>query len=178
MKLTQRRTLFLVLAALFLTPLMPQSQTRSASGENSYSTNPRPADESARKTKLEFRRVAAGEIETPYGVRLGFTNFRASDGVGLQLLYLAEGGKDQAALAFENELVRATKVIQRTLKNDKAGNVTGERALVLMPGRKPTAPPFHAIIWTEGEGFYEIGSSSLKHILESEKTHTVTEGPN
>jgi hypothetical protein len=178
MKLTERRTLFLVLAALLLTPLMPQSQTRGASEGHSHSTNPSPAGESARKTKLEFRRVVAGEIETPYGVRLGFTNFGASDGVGLQLLYLTEDGKDQAALAFENELVRATKIVQRTLKKDKTGIVTGERALVLMPGRKPTDPPSHAVIWTEGEGFYEIGSSSLKHILELEKSYTVTEGPN
>ena len=176
MKLTQRRTLFLVLAALFLTPLMPQSQTRSASGENSYSTNPRPADESARKTKLEFRRVAAGEIETPYGVRLGFTNFRASDGVGLQLLYLAEGGKDQAALTFNHEVARATKIVERTFKKDKAFIVTGERALVLMPGRKPTAPPFHVVIWTEGEGFYEIGSTSLKYILKLEKKYATPDG--
>lgn len=66
----------------------------------------------------EFRRVSMGEIETPYGLHLEFTNVKTSDGVVSVLFYLAEGGKDEAALAFEDEVTRAAKIVQRTTKQE------------------------------------------------------------
>jgi hypothetical protein len=128
------------------------------------------------KGKLEFKVVSMGEMETRSGVRLGFTNFSASDGVGLQVFYSAEADPVGATLAFNEEVARAVTVAERENKRDAHGNVVGERAQILVP-TTVAIPPFRAVaglprpavIWTDGPTFHEISSGSLQHVLEFEK---------
>jgi hypothetical protein len=126
--------------------------------------------ETKREIKTEFSVVNMGEMDTKYGVRLGFTNLKASDGVGVRVFYLAKDDEVQAKQAFDQALARAIKVIQRDEKKDEQGKVVGERAQILVPSVKPS-PPFHAIIWTDGPRFHEIGSNSLQYVLELEKIY-------
>lgn len=107
MKPNNLLAMFLFFAAPLFTPVICGAQTA-----HDPAGNPAPVA-STEKEASEFRRTSTGEMQTPYGVHLGFTNFRASDGVGLVLFYLAEGGKDQAALAFDHEVARASKIVQR-----------------------------------------------------------------
>lgn len=142
----------------------------SSSSDRSAASDPKS------KGKLEFTAGDMGEIETRSGVHLGFTNFTASDGVGLQVVYSAEDDPVQATHAFDEEVARAVKVIARGPKRAANGNVVGERAQILLP-TTIFIPPFHAVaglprhavIWTNGPTFHEITSGSLQHVLEFEK---------
>jgi hypothetical protein len=126
--------------------------------------------------KLKFTRSDMGEIETRSGVHLGFTNFTASDGIGLQVFYLVKHDPVQSAQAFDEEVARAVKVVDRGPKRSASGKVVGERAQILFP-TTIRIPPFHAVaglprpavIWTNGPKFHEISSGSLQHVLEFEK---------
>jgi hypothetical protein len=111
-----------------------------------------------------------GEIRTQYGAYMGFTLFTAPDGVGLMMLYLAHDDGAQAQKAFDQEIAHAAKVVQRGEKRNGAGTVVGERAEILTPMSKPV-PPSPAKIWTDGQTFHEITSSSLQDALELEKVY-------
>src|SRR5258708_40356284 len=65
------------------------------------------------KIQIGFQVVNPGEMETKYGVRLGFTAFKSPDGVSLTVLYLAQDDAVRARQAFNEELARAAKVIER-----------------------------------------------------------------
>ena len=125
-----------------------------------------PKDES----ELTFKTGNAGEVETKDGVSLGFTEFTASDGVGLRVFYLRNPSPSQAQEAFNKELATAVKVAERGAKQDRNGKVVGERARILVRATKPFHP-FSAVIWTEGPTFREITSGSSRHALEFEKVY-------
>lgn len=130
----------------------------------------RPATTDPKGKKAGFKVVSMGEMETESGLRLGFTNFKASDGVGLWVFYLAKDDQAHAVEAFNQELARAVKVVGRSEKKNVDGIVVGERAEILAPSTK-SASPSHAVIWTDGPTFHEIGSSSLQYVLELEKEY-------
>jgi hypothetical protein len=128
--------------------------------------------------RVEYTVVNSGEIETSYGVPLGFTNFKSSDGVGLTVFYLVRNDAVRAVQAFNEDLARAATAIERSAKKDSNGNVLGERAQILLPSTIPI-PPFPAVagpqlpavVWTDGQTFHEITSSSLQKVLELEKVY-------
>jgi hypothetical protein len=111
-----------------------------------------------------------GQVVTEYGIRMGFTDFKASDGVGLNLLYLEQDDQARATEAFNQELDRAVKVIERGEKKDANGRIVGERAEILAHSVKPN-PPHHAVIWTSGPTFHKISSSSIQDALELERIY-------
>jgi hypothetical protein len=111
-----------------------------------------------------------GEIEIGHGTRLGFTDYKASDGGWLRVLYLTKTGQDEAQVVFHQRLSHAIKVIERGDKHDADGRVVGQRAEILARSVAP-APPYHAVIWTDGPTFHEVGSSSLQHVLQFERTY-------
>jgi hypothetical protein len=119
---------------------------------------------------VTFTPGGMGEISFDNGIRLGFTDYTASDGAWLRVLYLTEHGEAQAVTAFHQRLAHAAKVISRSEKKDAKGRVVGERAEVLAPAAPPN-PPFHAVIWTDGPTFHEIESSSLRHALQFERLY-------
>ncbi|MGA9042754.1 MAG: hypothetical protein WB421_19640 [Terriglobales bacterium] len=111
-----------------------------------------------------------GELKTDYGIVLGFTDFTASDGIGMRAFYLTESGRVRAATAFNEEVARAVKVFELAEKRDRAGVLVGKRALILAPSSKPF-PPFPAVIWTNGATFHKVASSSMQDNLALEKVY-------
>ena len=153
----------------------PRTAGSPQSSASTSAVRPAPNDS---KPKANFKLVGMGEIETEYGVHLGFTNFETPDGVGLTLFYLAQDDPVRATQAFNEELARAVKVIERAPNRERTGNVVGERARILAPSTIPI-PPFPAVagpqlpavVWTNGPTFHEIKSTSLRHVLEFEKVY-------
>lgn len=121
------------------------------------------------ETKIEFTEGNMGEIETADGIRLGFTNFKASDGVSVRILYWDFDDQLGVKKAFEKELARASKVLERGEKVDGAGKVVGERAQVLLQTTDHLS--VFGIVWTDGVKFHEIRSASLRDALGLEKVY-------
>jgi hypothetical protein len=130
----------------------------------------RAAKEPKQTGDVIFKPGGMGEISFDNGIRLGFTDYTTSDGAWLRVLYLTEDGEVQAVTAFHQRLAHAAKVISRSEMKDAKGKVVGERAQILAPAAPP-APPFHAVIWTDGPTFHEVESSSLQHVLQFEKVY-------
>jgi hypothetical protein len=124
------------------------------------------------RTALEettFENIGMGEMEDENGVHLGFTDFKASDGIGLIVLYESFGSPERALNYFEKQLAKAAKVIERKNKLSPERKIIGERAEILLRLNPQKAIP--AVLWTDGEKFHEIYSSSLKEILQLEKVY-------
>jgi hypothetical protein len=114
-----------------------------------------------------FTRGTSGDsIED--GVDLGFTVYKAADGVSLTVVYNDFDGASQASAFFEKELVRAAKVLSRGQKTDRDGKIVGERAEIHLA--KPNEE-LNAVMWTDGRKFHEIQSTSLQDILALEKVY-------
>lgn len=111
-----------------------------------------------------------GEIKTADGIDLGFTNFKASDGVDLRVLYWDFNDEIHAAQALEKQIARAAKIIKREPKRDSIGKVVGERVLILLP-QVNHHEALSAVLWTDGVAYHEIRSLSLKDILELERVY-------
>jgi hypothetical protein len=109
-----------------------------------------------------------GELDDD-GVHLGFTNFDASDGSGLRLLYEDFDSPASAQAFFEKQLAKAEKIVERKKKLNAAGGVVGERAEILM--RRPPEKSLPAVLWTNGVAFREIYSTSRHSLLELEKVY-------
>jgi hypothetical protein len=158
--LAARGLLILAVCLFACVPADSQSAPKANSAQNQPTKTP----------KMEFRVDGKmGEIETAYGVHMGFTYFTASDGVGLTMLFLAQSDQGAATEAFDQEIARAVKVMKRGDKKDGSGRVIGKRAEILTPMSKPA--PYPAIIWKDGASFHEIISSSLPDALALEKVY-------
>ncbi len=122
------------------------------------------------RQRMEFTTGHSGEMETKDGLRLGFTDYKGPDGVGLRVLYWDFDEPFDASRAFEKEIARAQKVVERGKKIDQTGKVVGERAQVVF--RSTTSrETFPVVLWIDGRRFHEIQSRSLRHILEFEKIY-------
>jgi hypothetical protein len=113
---------------------------------------------------LQFKTGMSGDMIQD-GILLGFTDYEAPDGTGLNVAYRTFNDAAQAAAFFDKETAGAAKVVKRGDKKDKKGKVVGERAQILLP--KPNEGLI-AVIWTDGRTFHRISSSSLKDILDLE----------
>jgi hypothetical protein len=140
--------------------LSPASAVRSTLCQSSSKTTAPP-----KSNELRFARGTPGDLIQD-GEVLGFTTYKASNGVGLTSIYNTFDEASHAAAFFEKELGLAAKVITRGEKINKDGKVIGERAEILLP--KPNEK-LTAVMWTDGRNFHEIDSTSLEVILEFEK---------
>lgn len=104
------------------------------------------------------------------GVKLGFSFYKASDGVTLEILYNNFADADLATQVFDKQLAAAAKIVSRGLKLNRVGKVVGERAQVVIPGNKPNET-ISAVLWTDGPQFREINAPSLADVLELEKVY-------
>ena len=127
------------------------------------------ASQRARRN-VEFKRGDSGEIVTKDGVRLGFTDFKASDGAVLRVLYWDFENQTDATEVLDKEVAQATKIIERAAKRDRAGKLVGERVEVEFPSTKPHEI-LHGILWTDGPKFHEIQSIALSDLRELEKVY-------
>jgi len=109
-------------------------------------------------TKLGLRTV--GRSETT----LGFTIFKASNGVRLTAKSGEFGSPSGAKRYFDLTLSTSLKILKRGKKKDKSGKTVGFRAEVLDPRGKVLS-----VVWTSGAWFHEISSGSLRDNLELEK---------
>lgn len=119
--------------------------------------------------KITFENTSMGELEDEDGVHLGFTNFTASDGTTLRVLYENFGSPAKAQDYLERQVSRAVKVIERKKKLSSAGTVVSERAEILLRLSPQRIIP--AVLWTDGVKFHEIYSASRDSILELEKVY-------
>jgi hypothetical protein len=118
---------------------------------------------------MEFSRGNSGELSTPDGISLGFTNYKSSDGVNLRVLYYDFRDVAQAAQAFDKLIARVAKTVKQSPKLDSKGKVVGQRAEVLLLNDKQQT--LFAVMWTDGVKYHEIRSRSLRHILELERDY-------
>ncbi len=128
------RHTFVVIALISLACLASPVETILISATQTPGPSPSTTQPGVSKAKtqiLKFEPRMMGKMRTGYGAHLGFTDFKASDGVGLGLRYNATSGSVRSDLVFEHEIVRAAKVISRVPKEGSAGKVVGERAEVL-----------------------------------------------
>jgi hypothetical protein len=89
---------------------MPVQSTRP----DSRATTAKQARTAAKETTFES--VMMGEMRDENGVHLGFTNFKASDGIVLTVLYTSLGSPENALSYFEKKVAKAEKVIERKNK--------------------------------------------------------------
>jgi hypothetical protein len=102
------------------------------------------------------------------GVVLGFTVYKASDGISVTVFYNDFKDASEASAIFEKKLIRAPKVLMRGQKIDRGGKIVGERAEIRLPQPKET---LSAVMWTDGRKFHEIESISLRDIRAMEKVY-------
>jgi hypothetical protein len=139
-------------------------QSTGSSSERVSSKTPNAAG------SIKFEQGNMGEIGTADGIDLGFTNFKASDGVDLRVLYWDFDDEMHAAQALEKQIVRAAKIIKREPKRDSIGKVVGQRMLVVLP-QVNHHEALSAVFWTDGVSYHEIRSVSRKDILELERVY-------
>jgi hypothetical protein len=120
-------------------------------------------------TKIIFEKTGMGELRDEDGVHLGFTNFTASDGNTLAVLYEDFGSPATAQTYLEKQMAKAAKVIDRQNKLSPDGTVVGERAEILLRLSSEKAIP--AVLWTDGVKFHEIYSTSRDSVLELERVY-------
>jgi hypothetical protein len=101
-------------------------------------------------------------------VVLGFTVYKASDGISLTVFYNDFKDASEASAIFEKKLIRAAKVLMRGQKIDRGGKIVGERAEIRLPQPNET---LSAVMWTDGRKFHEIVSISLQDTRALEKVY-------
>ncbi|MGO9641110.1 MAG: hypothetical protein ACLP1Y_07395 [Candidatus Acidiferrales bacterium] len=107
------------------------------------------------------------------GTGFSMVGVQASDGVGLTII---SGELETIGLAnehFDKELKRALRIYEHTVQKDRNGEIVGQRALVTFP-LGGTQQPNDSVIWvlcTQGENFYEMGSTSFADTLALEKQY-------
>ena len=114
-----------------------------------------------------FDQQAASLGFATYGdrdVHLGFTGFRASDGVSLTSIHAQFASPTEAQRYFEVVVGRSSKILTRDSTKDNHGNIIGVRAEVILT-QNATAKTQYGVLWTSGPSFREIDSSSLDDAL-------------
>ncbi len=156
------------LATCFMILNAPMMRATPQSADREGTQLQRRSDE---QPEMEFvAGPGAGEMETSFGVRLGFTDYRASDGTYLTVFYLVKDDTEVASRAFNNEIAKAVKVLKRDKRIDETGEIVGERAEILVSGGKPDSP-YHAILWRDRGSYHRILSRSPRHNLLLEKIY-------
>ena len=74
---------------------------------------------------------------------------------------------EKASEEFQNRLLEAVEIIERTPEFDKDGHQVGERAVIFYIN--DTHQNEYAVLSTNGKNFYSIQSSSLMPVLQFEK---------
>jgi hypothetical protein len=120
-------------------------------------------------TKIGFENTSMGELRDEDGVHLGFTNFRASDGNTVTVLYEDFGSPATAEAFLEKQIAKAATVVERKDKLGPDGRVVGERAEITLGLSAEKAVP--AVLWTDGVKFHEIYSTSRDSVLELERVY-------
>ena len=119
---------------------------------------------------IRFEEVGMGSIRMEPGGRGGFSAYRASDGVNLNVSKLRFQSTEDAAKAFEQVMGDSKKIISREFVDDRDGKaVVGERVFALFPADDGREWPM--MVCLDGTTLYQIASTSLRHILIFEKRH-------
>jgi hypothetical protein len=113
-----------------------------------------------------FRSGANGT--TSDGVPFSATTYD-SDDIVITAMTEEYPNKRRAELALKKKLKMASKTEKRTPKLDHNGHRVGTRILATFPSKGKLASRF-IVFWTEGSELHSIGSISLRHVLEFEKT--------
>ena len=93
----------------------------------------------------------------------------SSDGIVVSAITETYSSKEQAERSLQKKLRGATKILGRAPKIAHTGERVGTRIVArYSPGDR--YPPRATVLWTDGLELHYVGSVSLKHVLEFEKT--------
>lgn len=132
-------------------------QTRVASGESS-----------GRQNGIG-RLTGMGELETSDGTNLSFKTYVTPDGTAITIIR----GDFQSAESAEEELKlrvkTASRVIERGTNTDIFGEKHGQRAVLAQT--EASAPEILSVVWTDGNHYTEISSTSMSLLKAREKKY-------
>lgn len=119
------------------------------------------------KVRFTFKRGADGK--TADGADLSVVTYESSDGITVTAITQTYSTKRQAERALQKKLKGATKILNRAPKIARTGQRVGTRIVARFPvGDR--YPPRATIFWTDGSELHYVGSVSMKHTQEFEKT--------
>jgi hypothetical protein len=118
--------------------------------------------------KIEFTNVAAGESEDENGNHFGLVLFEGTDGSKVTVRYNTFESESKARQYFNDQIARASKVLQKGNKLDASGKIVGQRAEIVVLRGHESVP---AVLWVVGASFHEFISSSRSSILTVEKDY-------
>ncbi len=119
-------------------------------------------------TSGRFQLVLMGS-DSRKGVESDIAEWKAADGV-LVIRSVQHHPSPRAAKVAMRHLVRkADKVIDQGTKQDRQGNTTGERAVLM--AHRWRGEVRAVIVWLDGPELYLIESTSLQDALEFEHVH-------
>jgi hypothetical protein len=120
--------------------------------------------------KSSFKNIDMGEFyDEEEGIRIGFTDYQASDGTTVTFARHTFESTDHAREYLNRVSLRAEQVIRREPKKNKKGEIVGERVQATYSEER-NHQRMTELLWTIGPEFYEVFSDSPRHVLEFEKT--------
>jgi hypothetical protein len=97
------------------------------------------------------------------------TGYEAPDGVKISKSGAQFQSPSQAKRELRERLKHAISILERGPKYDNKGRKVGERVLALF-NSKEGGKRAVVVLWTDKKDMYEVGSLSLSHALEFERT--------
>jgi hypothetical protein len=119
--------------------------------------------------KQEFKIIKMGELMDG-GVRFGITTYLARDGAGLNVIHGNLGSPANANEYFAKKISQAKKIFSQEVKRDGAGSSVGRRAEISFEAGE-SHEVASAVLWTDGQAFYEITALSLSDARKLEKQY-------
>lgn len=117
--------------------------------------------------RFTFKSGANGK--TSDGADFSAVTYESSDGIIVTAITETYASGRQAERALQKKLRRATRTLSRGPKIASTGKRVGTRIVARFPPSDQYLPSA-TILWTDGSELHYVGSSSLKHVQELEKT--------
>ncbi len=111
-----------------------------------------------------------GELQASDGTPLSFTAYKSADGVPVTVIYGTFSSEIRAVQELDGSVKKAEKIVNEGPSRDSLGNTVGKRA-VLLVRNQPSNALETAILWTNGQFFYEVLSPSQPVAIYWEKRY-------
>jgi hypothetical protein len=135
-------------------PLQYASSGQIRPNSTNSTSSPSPVAE-----KNKWRVAGMGELQASDGTPLSFTTYKSADGVPVTVIYGTFSSEMRAAQELDSAVKNAEKIVNEGPSRDSLGNAVGKRA-VLLVRNEPSNASETAILWTNGQSFYEVLSPS------------------
>lgn len=112
---------------------------------------------------IHFIPAAAIDGLTADGFEFSSEGFKSSDGVGVSVSRQYCRTPENAERALAQRVKNATTILQQNTLVDEGGKQIGRRVVASFDDHESKSGP--AILWTKGNTFFTVESSSIKHAL-------------